>query len=291
MKNYALNSDHYLAPRPNTRRRWGDSRLQLAATAATAAIMERYPEGLVIDDATRHLVRTAALSPDLPVAIQGETGTGKELLAKLIHSERQKSLGPLPLIPVNCAMLDSELSASLLFGHEKGAFSGAYRKTLGFVGQADGGILFLDEIQSLSLECQRKLLRVLNDGSYTPVGETRERCVQLQTIVSSTVSLEQLVRDRRLLIDLRMRLFGIEIFLKPLSERREDLNALVELFFAQQGIELGSDTEAEIVRRCSILSWPGNIRQLYRSLTTMLALARANNDLPHASYLPTGQFF
>ena len=126
---------------------------------------------LVFSETTRKLSSVVAANPDLPSVIYGETGTGKEEVARFIWRSRMQREGVIPFVPVNCSLLNSELASSLLFGHVRGAFSGAEQNTVGYVGQANGGILFLDEIHTLSLVCQEKLLRVLNDGRYKKSGK------------------------------------------------------------------------------------------------------------------------
>jgi len=129
------------------------------------ALLTRFPDGLVIDEHTRTVARKVASSRKLPLTLLGETGTGKEEIAKLVHRYRVELDGGVPFVPVNCANLTGDLSASLLFGHRKGAYTGADETTNGFIGEANGGILFLDEIHALSPACQQRLL--------IPIPETR----------------------------------------------------------------------------------------------------------------------
>jgi len=249
-------------------------------------ILKKYPEGLIFEAGTLRLIEVAAKNPGLPVAILGETGTGKEEVVRQIHKQRVSRGSPLPFVAVNCSTLDTDLANSLLFGHQKGAFSGAFKNTHGYVGEAHNGILFLDEIHSLPIASQRKLLRVMNDGSYTRVGETKEQKAIIQMIAASTIDLDEAVARGKMLLDLRMRLIGVEIRLLGLRDRIEDLRDLIEVFFAKQNIELSSENFEAILRRCSLFDWPGNIRQLNQSLHAMLALSAVVDSPPSVEFLP-----
>ncbi len=244
------------------------------------------PDGLCVEANVLKWIRVAAETTDLPVVIQGETGTGKEEVAKLIAKYRKKKEGEIPFLSVNCSLLDGNLSQSLLFGHKKGAFSGAYTTTQGFVGEADGGILFLDEIHTLSIACQQKLLRVLNDGTYNRVGDTKELYSKFQVVVASTIDLDLAVESSKFLLDLRVRLTGCEITLSPLRDRMSDLPLLIQLFFAKRGMRVGEMEFEAIVRRCRDFYWQGNIRQLFQCLKALVAISHADGKAPLAENLP-----
>lgn len=244
------------------------------------------PDGLCLPHSILKWVAVASQHPHMPVVIYGETGTGKEEVAKMILRRREEKETSLPFLSVNCAMLDGDLASSLLFGHKKGAFSGAYSTTQGFIGEAHGGILFLDEIHTLPMACQQKLLRVLNDGKYSRVGETKELHSKFQVIVASSKDLDDAVDDGRFLLDLRVRLTGIDIPLLPLRERKEDLPILIELFFAKQGVEINVKELEELNRVCAEFYWQGNIRQLYQCLKALLAVSLADGQAPRAENLP-----
>lgn len=254
--------------------------------ASDQSILEEFPNGLVLDDDTLKLVNVGVKNPNLPFVIIGDTGTGKEEVAKLVHSLRIKQNSSLSFVAVNCALLDSDLSSSLLFGHQKGAFSGAYKSTHGFIGEAHNGILFLDEVHTLPLSCQKKLLRVLNDGSYTRIGETREQKSKFQLIVASTLNLDNAVAEGKMLIDLRMRLIGIDIKLKSLRDRKDKIRDLIKIFFAKKGVNMKDEELKEFERKLSFYRWPGNIRQLYQCLQTMLAISSSLGERPNLSHLP-----
>lgn len=247
---------------------------------------ERWPEGIVISPEHLRQVESAARNSELPVVIYGETGTGKEEIAKLVHRKRRAGEGMLPLVIVNCANLSETLLESALFGHKRGAFSGATETTTGFVGEADGGLLFLDEIHTLSLKCQQKLLRVLNDGSYQRLGDTKTLFSHFQVIAATTRDLDEEVDRGNFLLDLRTRLSGIEVFLKPLRERKEELGDFIELFFARANVEIGRAELARLVERCRRYHWRGNVRQLFMALQVMVAISKDSGAGLSAEHLP-----
>ena len=233
-------------------------------------------DGLVLSKMTRSLVHVLAKSATIPCIIHGETGTGKEMVARLIHKERMEVEGNIPFIAVNCANIDSNLAASLLFGHKRGAFTGANCTTNGFVGDADNGILFLDEIHSLSIECQRRLLRVLNDGKFQRVGDTKEHTATFQVIAASTRNIKDMVTSGEFLQDLRSRLGRLTIELKPLRERAEDLDLLVPLYFSQKKIAIARAEVEAIVKEFKRYYWSGNIRDVIQALDALSTLCELN---------------
>lgn len=225
-----------------------------------------YPEGLVVEAGILKRAKGLARYPDKCCTIVGETGTGKEEIARLIHRYRCQAEGQIPFVAVNCATISPSIAESLLFGHRKGAFTGAEQTTVGYVGEADGGILFLDEIHTLEHSVQQKLLRVLNDGSYNRLGETKLYRSQFQLLAASTRDLDDAVDEGRFLLDLRSRLMGFEIHLKPLRERMEDLPAFLALFFARKNISISDDTFEELRAFLASFHWRGNIRELFKAL-------------------------
>lgn len=197
---------------------------------------------------------------ELPVVIFGESGTGKELVAQALHEASGRSGD---LIAVNCGALPRELIESELFGHERGAFTGAQRRYLGCFGEADGGTLFLDEIAELPLELQPRLLRALENRAIRPVGAPREHPVDVRVVAATHRDLLQAVRTGRFRADLYYRLCALEIVIPPLRERPRDIPQLVRHFLAAQN-SLGagfhiSDEELAPLLECA---WPGNVRQL-----------------------------
>ncbi len=244
------------------------------------------PDGLVLSREHDRLVQVVAKNREIPAVIYGETGTGKEEIARLIHRRRAKAEGPIPFVAVNCANLNTDLSVSLLFGHRKGAFSGADRNTMGLVGEADGGILFLDEIHALSPETQHKLLRVLNDGTYTRLGDNVPLTARFQVIAASTKDLDDDVDQGNFLLDLRTRLTGIDFNLPPLRERMEEMHLFVALYFARKEIAISDEELQKLIARCSEFYWRGNVRQLYKVLDALMVMAMCNDEPVRAESLP-----
>ena len=206
------------------------------------------------------LRRTVALADrfavtPLPILLVGATGTGKELLAHRIHARSGRSG---PLVTVNCAALPSEMVESLLFGHKRGAFTGAVHDRVGFVEAARGGTLYLDELSSLRFEAQGKLLRVLESKEVLRLGETEPRRVDFRVIASSQEDLAARVRAGTFRLDLVQRIAGVRLDLLPLRERREDVLPLAEYFAAQEGWTLRPDAPAVLAN----YDWPGNVREL-----------------------------
>ena len=201
----------------------------------------------------------AAVAPtDTTVLINGETGTGKELVAKAIHYNSSRRGGP--FISVNCAAIPTALLESELFGHARGAFTSAVRDKPGLFEAAAGGTLMLDEVGDMPPEMQAKLLRVLQEGAFRRVGEQRERSTDARIISASHHDLSTLVRARRFREDLYYRLNVVLIQVPPLRDRTEDIPQLVEHFLGQQGDAPSVDREA--LSALLRYPWPGNVREL-----------------------------
>jgi two-component system nitrogen regulation response regulator GlnG len=199
---------------------------------------------------------------DLTVLIAGESGTGKELVAKALHEFGKRRNGP--FVAVNMAAIPRELIESELFGHEKGAFTGAHARRVGRFEQANGGTLFLDEIGDMPLEAQTRLLRVLQQGEFLPVGGTHAIKTNLRIVAASHRDLRQMVSQGLFREDLFYRLNVVPIRLPPLRERVEDIPALVQHFFAKgtgDGLTMKSLTPEAMIRLKSH-PWPGNVREL-----------------------------
>jgi DNA-binding NtrC family response regulator len=223
-------------------------------------------DSMIGDSAALRRVRAqiAQVAPtDSTVLIQGETGTGKELVARAIHGMSQRR--ERPIITINCAALPRELVESELFGHEKGAFTGAVQQRRGRFELADSGTLFLDEVGELPLEAQAKLLRVLQEGEFERVGGTRGLRADVRVIAATNRDLHTEVGARRFRADLYYRLNVFPIALPPLRERREDIPALVRHFAAKTARKLGRPLDGiapDFVERACAYDWPGNIREL-----------------------------
>lgn len=241
-----------------------------AASRNQRAILRRQMHELgIVGDSPQMLslfgnvVRVSRLC-DVPVLICGETGTGKELVARAIHSLDAKRRSS-PFLPVNCAALNSGIFESELFGHRRGAFTGADRDRRGLIRSAEGGVLFLDEIGELELGLQAKLLRVLQEGRLIGVGEDRETPFDVRIIAATNQSLPDLIARGAFRADLYHRLSVINLHLLPLRERRDDLPALIIHFINKhQALAATSpvDISPEFVEALASLALPGNIRQL-----------------------------
>jgi formate hydrogenlyase transcriptional activator len=197
------------------------------------------------------------------VLIQGETGTGKELVAKAIHEESQRRNAP--YIRVNCAAMPAGLLESELFGHERGAFTGALCQTIGRFQLAHQGTLFLDEVGELPLELQPKLLRVLQEREFERLGSARTIRVDVRIVAATNQNLEQMVRERRFRADLFYRLNVFPIVIPPLRERTDDIPHLARHFAHKFACRMGKEVRHvpdHVVESLLCHDWPGNIREL-----------------------------
>lgn len=244
-----------------------------------------YKNGIIVSNKHDKFLSGVAKNKKIPLVLYGETGTGKEEFAKILHKKRVELEGMIPFVTVNCALLDNDLTSSLLFGHKKGAFTGANETTNGYVAAADGGILFLDEIHTLDLTTQRKLLRVLNDGSYNRVGDMRMIHSYFQLVVATTKDLDEEVEEGRMLADFKYRISGAEIVLDPLRERLEDIPLFISVFFKRENIEVSDDLILQISRMCQKCLWKGNIRQLFRVLQRMLINSQLHEEELNINHL------
>jgi chemotaxis protein methyltransferase CheR len=208
---------------------------------------------------------------DTTVLILGETGTGKELVARSVHSLSQRK--DRALVKINCATLPPSLIESELFGHEKGAFSGAHERRLGRFEVADGATLFMDEIGELPLELQPKLLRVIQEGEFERLGSSETLKVDVRLLVATNRHLEEEVRKGRFREDLWYRLNIFPITVPPLRERGEDISLLVDYFVGKISKRLGKRIEiipGSVMNALENYHWPGNIRELENVLERAL---------------------
>ncbi len=229
---------------------------------------------------------------DIPVLVTGETGTGKEVVARAIHTTSRRARGP--FIAVNCCALPEELLDSELFGHVKGAFTGATANMRGLFQRAHGGTLFLDEIGDISPRLQAKLLRVLQEGEVRPVGGESEVKVDVRVIVATNRDLDAMVAQGSFRNDLLFRLNVLPIALPPLRERREDIALLVEYFLERLRKRRGrDDLSLTPAARQKLIQydWPGNVRQLENIIERSFALcAKPVLDIDEIAFgpLPAG---
>jgi DNA-binding NtrC family response regulator len=209
----------------------------------------------------QHAMRAAEV--ECTVLISGETGTGKEIWARVLHNSGPRAKKP--FVPVNCAALTTTLAESQLFGHERGAFTGAAGGSLGVFRAAEGGIAFLDEIGEMPLELQPKLLRVLQQREVTPVGASHPVAISVQVIAATNRDLEVEVLAGRFREDLFYRLNMVELCVPPLRRRLDDIPELIEFFSAGCAAKYGRPVwipDPETLRDFCEFDWPGNIRQL-----------------------------
>jgi len=212
---------------------------------------------------------------DANVLILGETGTGKELIARAIHRKSQRR--EKPLIKVNCAAMPGTLIESELFGHEQGAFTGATKKREGRFALADSGTIFLDEIGELPVELQVKLLRVLQEGEFEPVGSSRTQKVDVRVIAATNRDLKQATQEGKFREDLYYRLNVFPIEVPPLRERGDDIGLLASTFANKFSKRMGRSIELlseDCARRLKAYSWPGNVRELQNVIERAVITAR-----------------
>ncbi|MCX7985224.1 MAG: sigma-54 dependent transcriptional regulator [Bacteroidetes bacterium] len=211
------------------------------------------------------------------VLITGENGTGKELVARAIHRASKRAHGP--FVEINCAAIPSELIESELFGHEKGAFTGAISQRIGKFEQADGGTLFLDEVGDMSLQAQSKVLRALEESTIQRVGGSTLIPVNVRVIAATNKNLEEEIRKRTFREDLYHRLNVIPIVVPPLRERKEDIPLLARAFVEEVCRRNGLPQKVlreEVINALITRDWPGNVRELKNAIERLIILSRGN---------------
>jgi len=226
--------------------------------------------------AMRRLLETISrVAPkDITLLVSGETGTGKELIASLVHAQSHRAEGP--LVCFNCAAIPGELAEAELFGHTRGAFTGAVQSRRGFFAEASGGTLVLDEIGELPLSVQPKLLRALQEGEIQPVGAGRVDRVDVRVVACTHRDLAGEVRAGRFREDLYYRLAVLEVVVPPLREHREDIPALAAEFARRYAERFGMQDVRllpELLDSLQRLDWPGNVRQLENAVARVVALS------------------
>ena len=211
---------------------------------------------------------------DISVLVTGESGTGKELVAQAIHRNSQRARKPFK--PLNCAGLSASILESELFGHIRGAFTGADRDRQGVFEYADGGTLFLDEIGDMPMDMQAKLLRVLESGEVVRVGSNEPKHVDVRMIAATNHDLDKLIADGRFRNDLMYRIRGVQIHLPPLRERREDIPLLVRHYVDQQAAKMSKPIariDDDAMTALTQYDWPGNVRQLIHVVQNTVVVA------------------
>lgn len=219
------------------------------------------------------------------VLICGQTGTGKEMIARKVHEYSKRS--DKPFIPVDCTTLTGHLFESQLFGHVKGAFTGAISDTMGFFRAADGGSIFLDEISEIPLELQAKLLRVLQQGTVTPIGSTKTYPVDVRVICASNRNLKEMVDRNEFRADLYYRINVVNIEIPPLSQRGEDILPLANYFLSNLSAFYGEPSKRLSEKTKQILlkyPWPGNVREMANAMERAYVLTQ--DDVIEPAALP-----
>ncbi len=279
---------HRAAEHTAQRRTIRELREQLDEKFGFENIIGNSPAMLRILDTVRRVART-----DLPVLILGESGTGKELLANAIH--RNSSRAENRFVAINCAGLSESLLEDELFGHVKGAYTGAAGERAGRFEHADGGTMFLDEVGDMPLAMQAKLLRVLENGEVVRVGANEPRQVNVRIVSATNADLSDRVDRKEFREDLYFRIKGVTIEIPPLRNRREDIPLLLEHFLAESNRRhernvKGLTTEAR--RALMAYPWPGNVRQLRNAVENMVVMASGEKisveDLPAEIHTPPG---
>lgn len=240
---------------------------------------EATPEMIGVNPVFKEIVRKArsVAGADATVLVCGETGTGKELLARDIHALSARRHRP--LVTVNCATLPAGLIESDLFGHERGAFTGAFQRKLGRFEVADGSTIFLDEVGEVPLETQAKFLRILQHGEFERVGGTQTLRVDVRVIAATNQPLERLIAEQKFRSDLFYRLNVFPITLPPLRHRREDILLLVNHFARKYARRFGrgiSSINQDSLRRLQEYDWPGNIRELEHVIERAVLVAESD---------------
>ena len=250
-----------------------------------ASLRERYEVGAIVGRSAsmQEIFKTVGrvAATDVTVLITGESGTGKELIARAVHAHSNRVGGP--LVVVNSAAIPHDLMESELFGHEKGAFTGATAKKPGKFEQADGGTLFLDEIGDMDINLQAKLLRALQEKEFQRVGGTETVKADARVVAATNRSLDEMVAEGKFREDLYYRLNVVSLMLPPLRERKEDIPELTEHFLDKASVELGVPKKTvmpKAMKRLMDYDWPGNVRELENCIKRAVVLSSSTALLP-----------
>ncbi len=267
-------------------RKKDEERKPQSQVSAINSIVGRHPAMVAV---YRAIARVAAT--DVTVLISGESGTGKELVARALHDNSLRARKP--FVPVNCGAFSETLLESELFGHVRGAFTGAHANRRGIFETASGGTIFLDEISETSPAFQVKLLRVLQEQEVRPVGASESRRVDVRVLAATNRRIQELYQSKEFRRDLLYRLSVINIELPPLRERREDIPLLIEHFLRRANARLGKQVFAppETMTWLSKLAWPGNVRELENAVERAVTLNVGGRLLPEDFMQFTPAFF
>jgi DNA-binding NtrC family response regulator len=272
-----------------------------ALTEEVKRLSQKLGRALNFDDliasspAMAHVVRVGrrAAQSNIPVLIEGESGVGKEMIARAIQGESDRR--GKPFVAVNCGALPENLVESILFGHEKGAFTGATSKHIGKFQEANGGTLFLDEVAELPLDIQVKLLRALQEGEVDPVGARRPVRVNIRLISATNRNMIEMVKAGRFREDLYYRLHVFPIMVPPLRDRSEDVAELVQHFIIRFAAEEGRKIrtiDPQALAMLQAYAWPGNVRQLENAVFRAIVLCETDrltvDDFPQIAALVDG---
>jgi two-component system response regulator AtoC len=260
-----------------------ENRLLAAERALGRAVIGHAPAMRRLLDAVARVA-----TKDVTVLVRGETGTGKELVAGLLHAQSRRAARP--LVRFNCAAIPGDLAEAELFGHARGAFTGAAQARRGYFAEASSGTLILDEVGELPLGVQAKLLRALQEGEVQPLGAGRVEKVDVRLVASTNRDLAEEVRAGRFREDLYYRLAVVELVVPPLREHREDIPALVEDFSRRYRERFGAERvrlSAALVEALVQAEWPGNVRQLENTVARLIALAPEGEIGSDAFHTPT----
>jgi DNA-binding NtrC family response regulator len=254
---------------------------QIRRQTESQKIITRSPRMLAILDSLKKF----ALA-DWPILITGESGVGKELFARALHDASPRAEGP--FIPINCGAIPESMLESELFGHEKGAFTGAFEKKIGLLEIANHGTIFLDEICELAAPLQVKLLRVIESGKFFRLGGTKEIKIETRFVSATNKHIQNEVEKGVFRIDFYYRISGLNLSVPPLRERKEDIPPLIENIIHQNLSFKNKKFSPEALRQLSAYSWPGNVRELQNVIHRTLLLSK--QDLISPEDLPADLF-
>ena len=278
--------DYFILPDDSKRLLWAIEKLSSPKNIEKQSIKKGEDRLVIIGESPSVLnmmkfIKKTAPS-DLPVLIEGDSGTGKELIANALHVQSSRSSGP--IIAINCGAMPHDLLENELFGHEKGAFTGAAGKKRGLFELADNGTLFIDEIGEMDGASQVKLLRVLETGTFRRLGSTEELHSDVRIIAATNKVLENEITAGRFRTDLYYRLSVLRIAVPPLRERASDIPLLINHFINQSGIDKNISTET--IEALTAYSWPGNIRELKNAVNSAVVMSEGQeikiSDFPEA---------